>query len=320
MQDYYKEMGKTLNSGKKFNEEMNELLNPMKSLIDSISMPTMDLEFNPLPLQNIPLSLSTLDLGFTSVSIPTIDKSLPTFNSLIAEWQKQLEYDLNPLKKLQEEMEYTLNPLKQLQDEMNLFTNPLKDLKSNLIPIKSALESLSLLQNQTSLFKLNEEIQKALQGIDISALNIDKSIESELEEQIGSLNKGDRVALEEVFETLKNMLPEIEFVSQAYQKKQYVRLLVYFFFFISFVQNYYQEYTQNVISNSYYKINRNNVRVRAEPSTENSSKIIMKLNKNAFVEKIDSHKNWLKIEFEDERGEEIEGWVRRDMLIKIEND
>lgn len=312
-------MEEILNPLKKFNDEMNEILNPMKSLMDSISIPTVDLAFKPLPLPEMGLSFS--DLGFTPVSVPTVGKFLPTVTSEIAKWQKQLEYDLNPLKKLQEEMAYTLNPLKQLQEEMNLFTNPLKDLQSNLMPMKSALESLRLLQNQTSMFKLNEEIQKALQGIDISALKIDESIESELEEQIDSLEKEDKKTLDEILEALKNMFPEIGLVTQAYQKKQYVRILTYFFVVIlPFVQSYYHEYTQNVISNSYYKINRNKVRVRTEPSTENPKSIILKLNKNVFVEKIDSHKNWLKIEFEDETGQELEGWVRRDMVTKIKDE
>ncbi|KLE05843.1 hypothetical protein AF78_04940 [Aliarcobacter butzleri L353] len=307
MKDYYSEMEEILNPMKKFNDEINEILNPMKSLMGSISIPTVDSAFKPLPLPEMALSFSDLDLGLTPISLPTIGQSLPNFTSSIAKWQKQLEYDLNPLKKLQE--------------EINLFTNPLKDLQSNLIPMKSALESLSLLQNQTSIFKLNEELQKALQGIDISALNIDESIESELEEQIDSLEKEDKKTLDEILEALKNMFPEIGLVTQAYQKKQYVRILTYFFVVIlPFVQNYYHEYTQNVILNSYYKINRNKVRVRTEPSTENPKSIILKLNKNVFVEKIDSHKNWLKIEFEDESGQELEGWVRRDMVTKIEQD
>lgn len=300
-------MEEILNPMKKFNDEINEILNPMKSLMGSISIPTVDSAFKPLPLPEMALSFSDLDLGLTPIFLPTIGQSLPNFTSSIAKWQKQLEYDLNPLKKLQE--------------EINLFTNPLKDLQSNLIPMKSALESLSLLQNQTSIFKLNEELQKALQGIDISALNIDESIESELEEQIDSLKKEDKKTLDEILEALKNMFPEIGLVTQAYQKKQYVRILTYFFVVIlPFVQNYYHEYTQNVILNSYYKINRNKVRVRTEPSTENPKSIILKLNKNVFVEKIDSHKNWLKIEFEDESGQELEGWVRRDMVTKIEQD
>ena len=77
---------------------------------------------------------------------------------------------------------------------------------------------------------------------------------------------------------------------------------------------------KNATLENNYKINRNKVRVRTEPSTQNPESIITKLNKNVFVEKIDSHKNWLKIEFEDKNGDEIEGWVRRDMLTKIEKD
>lgn len=67
-----------------------------------------------------------------------------------------------------------------------------------------------------------------------------------------------------------------------------------------------------------YKINRDNVRIRTEPSTDNPSSIMTKLNKNIVVEKIDTQKNWVKIKFENSQGEEIEGWVRNDMLKKID--
>lgn len=301
MKDYYKEMEEILNPMKKINDEMYRVLNPMKNIMDSIK----------------PISMPMVDLGIKPIE-------LPNFGHLYSspfEWQKQMEYDLNPLKKLQEEMEYSLNPLKKMQDEMDLVLNPFKNLQSSLVPMKKVLGTLNLFNSQTSTFQINEEIQKILKGLDVSSFNIDESVEKELEEQINSLETEDKKTLNEIFEALKNMFPEIEFISQAFQKKQYVRILTYFFIFIlPFIQNYYKEYKQNILSNSYYKINRDKVRVRSEPSKDDPKTIIVKLNKNVFVEKIGSYKNWIKIEFENDNGEEIEGWVRNDMVTKIEND
>ncbi len=67
-----------------------------------------------------------------------------------------------------------------------------------------------------------------------------------------------------------------------------------------------------------YVINRNNVLVKSEPSKENSE-LIIKLNRNHYVEKIDRNKNSIKIEFENENGELLQGWVKNDTLRKIEN-
>lgn len=302
MKDYYEEMEEILNPMKKINDEMYEVLNPMKNIMDSI---------NPIPMP-------MLDLGIKPIELPKIGH----LYSSPFEWQKQMEYALNPLKKLQEEMEYSLNPLKKMQDEMDLVLNPFKNLQSSLMPMKKVLGTLNLFNSQTSIFQINEELQKILKGLDVSSFNIDESVEKELEEQINSLETKDKEILNEIFEAIKDKFHEIEFISKAFHKKQYVRILTYFLIWILpvVVSNIYQEYKQNILSNSYYKINRDKVRVRSEPSTDDPKTIIVKLNKNVFVEKIGSYKNWIKIEFENDNGEEIEGWVKNDMVTKIEND
>ncbi|UYF42700.1 SH3 domain-containing protein [Aliarcobacter cryaerophilus] len=152
-----------------------------------------------------------------------------------------------------------------------------------------------------------------------SSVNIDETIQNKVEEQIDLLTKKDKKILEEIFDSIKHQLPDINYLSEKLSKKKYIAILIYILFSIPSILTIYGEYfKKDGISNSYYKINRNNVRIRTEPSTDINSNIIIKLNKNVFVEKIDSYKNWFKVEFEDDNGEEKQGWIRRDMLTKIE--
>lgn len=287
LKDYLKEMEELLNPMKKIYDEMN----PMKDIMDSMN-----------PYTNIYPS---------------------TVMSSFEEFQKKIEYDLNPLKQLQDQMEYISNPFKRIQDEMNLtFLNSLNQssfLEKSINPMKNAVEALKLMNN-SPLSKI-EELNEILKSLNLPSMAIEETIQSKVEEQIDSLTKEDKKSLEEIFDSLKYIFPDISYLSEKLSKRQYIAILIFIIFNIPTIYSFYEEhFKQNVISDSYYKINRNNVRVRTEPSTDNTSNIIVKLNKNVFVEKIDSHKNWLKIEFEDDNGEEKQGWIRRDMLTKIENE
>ncbi len=306
MKDYNKEIEELLNPMKKFNAEMEALLNPTKSLMDSIK----------------PIELPTFGSfkAIEPIALPPIGISIPSYTSPLEELQKKMEYDLNPLKKLHDEIDYIFNPFKKIQGEMDLILNPFKELEKTLNPIKSAMESLTLLNNSIGESNL-VELNKALKILDISSFKVEKSTQKELEEQIELLTSEDKKTLDDIIDTFKHIFPDISYLVESFSKKRYVTFVIYFMCVIlPFIYSTYRNYFQSITSDSYYKINRNKVRVRTEPSTKNNSIIIMKLNKNVFVEKIDSHKNWLKIEFEDEGGQEIEGWVRRDMLTKIENE
>ncbi|WP_375723607.1 SH3 domain-containing protein [Arcobacter sp. KX21116] len=284
-----------------YNKKMGEVLAPIIQLNKQIETITR-------PMRLITSSFKPIH----SISLPTLGLSVPIYVNPFEELHKQMRYNLNPLLKIQKEMAYTLSPLIKLQNEMKLIINPLRNLESTIAPMRSILNSLEL----SNLHELN----KALQALDTSSFVIETSVEQEIEEQIESLPEEERKSLEEIFLALKDIFPEIGFISEAFSQKQYVRILTYFIIWmLPIIYTQYKE-QQKMISDSYYKINRNKVRVRTEPSTQNPESIITKLNKNVFVEKIDSHKNWLKVEFENNIGEEIEGWVRRDMLTKIEED
>ena len=277
---------------KDYLKEMEELLNPMKKIYD---------EMNPY----------------------TNTYHTSTVMSAFEEFQKKIEYDLNPLKQLEDEMEYLSNPFKKIQDLMNsTFLNSLNQssfLEKSINPMKNAVEALKLMNN-SPLSKI-EELNEILRSLNIPSIAIEETIQNKVEEQIDSLTKEDKKSLEEIFDSLKHMFPDISYLSEKLSKKEYIAILIYILFSIPTIYSFYEEhFKQNVISDSYYKINRNDVRVRTEPSTDNTSNIIVKLNKNVFVEKISSHKNWVEVEFEDDKGEEKQGWVRQDMLTKIENE
>ncbi|NUW29569.1 SH3 domain-containing protein [Aliarcobacter butzleri] len=296
MKDYLKDLEYILNPMKKIYDE----LNPMKDIMDSIS-------------------------SFNSSNSVYLSSSF----SLFEEFQKKMEYDLNPLKQLQDEMINMFNPFKEIQDHMNdnyfNFISQLNFLEKSINPMKNVIEAFNSINSSIHISKI-QELNKLLKSLDSSSISVDETIQNELEKQIDSLKREDKKILDEVIDSLKYIFPNINYLSEKLSKREYIPIIIYIIIYIIWVvipeiYSKYEEYfKQNIISDSYYKINRNKVRVRTEPSTDNNSIIIIKLNKNVFVEKVDSHKNWLKIEFEDDNGEEKQGWVRRDMLTKIENE
>ncbi|MDK2065434.1 SH3 domain-containing protein [Aliarcobacter butzleri] len=317
MKDYLKEMEYTLNPMKRIYEEIN----PMKNLMDSMK------------------SINTFENLYSNSTM-----------SAIIEAQKEMEYTLNPMKRIyeemnpmknlmdsmksintfenlysnstissiieaQKEMEYTLNPLKKLYDEVNSNFIHINQLKS--IDPKISLASLNSL---ISILKI-EELNEILKSLNLSHMTVEETIQNKLEEQIDSLTQEDKKSLDEAIDSLKYMFPDISYITEKFSNKEYIAIIIYIILSIPTIYSFYEEHFKQMTNyDSYYKINRNNVRVRTEPSTDNNSTIIMKLNKNILVEKIDSHKNWLKVEFEDDDGEDKQGWIRRDMLTKIENE
>ncbi|MFW2607660.1 SH3 domain-containing protein, partial [Aliarcobacter butzleri] len=141
------------------------------------------------------------------------------------------------------------------------------------------------------------------------------------DKDIENINDTDEKIISQISEVLLELFPELNTIKNTLSKKQYFKMSIFLIVYLS--QLYLSilgvvDLLKDENLNSYV-INRNNVRVRSEPSTNNSETIIIKLNKNHYVEKIDSYKNWIKVEFENENSEVLEGWIRNDMLKKIEN-
>lgn len=65
-------------------------------------------------------------------------------------------------------------------------------------------------------------------------------------------------------------------------------------------------------------VNRDNVRIRETPTAETNKNIIKKLNRNEYVIKIDNKDGWIKVKYNSEDGKELEGWIYKTMLSKID--
>ena len=154
-----------------------------------------------------------------------------------------------------------IKSLKDLLDKFSRFTNSLVydgGICKRLKAIK--------LTNNSNLSKINE-LNKILMSIYPSSVNIDETIQNKVEEQIDLLTKKDKKILEEIFDSIKHQLPDINYLSEKLSKKKYIAILIYILFSIPSILTIYGEYfKKDGISNSYYKINRNNVRIRTEPS------------------------------------------------------
>lgn len=339
MKSYLEEMEYALNPMKKIYDEMNPIKNVMDSMklgsvydnfysgsyVSAIDKIQKEMEYTLNPMKKIYDEMDSMKNVMDSLETFGVYNNLystSTFLSSFEEFQKKIAYDLNPLKKLQDEMEYISNPLKTIQDKMNInfdSINQLNFLEKSINPMRNAIEVLNL-ANTSGISKI-DQLNEILKSLNINSITVEETIQSELEEQIDSLTKEDKKILDEVIDSLKQMFPDISYLSESLSKGKYIAIIMYILFVaIPTIYSIYEQYFKQNAINSYYKINRNNVNVRTEPSTDSNSIVIMKLNKNIFVEKIDSYENWLKIEFENDNGEEKQGWVRQDMLTKIENE
>lgn len=298
---------------KDYLKEMEELMNPMKKIYDQMN-PMKDIIESMCPYNNYPNLLTSFE---------TVQNKMEYTLNPLKQLEDEMKYTLNPLRQLQEEIEYLSNPFKSIQDEMNLiFANSLNQFsffEKSINPMKNAIEALTLMNN-SGIFKI-DELNEILKSLNLSSIVVEENIQNKIEKQIDSLTNDDQKLLDEVFDIIKHMCPDISYLSEKLSQGKYIAIIIFIVFYIPTIYSIYEEYfKQNVIHDISYKINRNNVRVRTEPSTDSTSNILIKLNKNVYVEKIDSHKNWLKVEFENDNGEEIQGWIRRDMLTKIENE
>ncbi len=141
-----------------------------------------------------------------------------------------------------------------------------------------------------------------------------------LDKDIENIKDTDEKIISQIAEVLFHSVPELNTIKNTLSKKQYFKMSIYLivnlirlYLYVLALMSLFEDKNLNS-----YVINRNNVLVKSEPSKENSE-LIIKLNRNHYVEKIDSNKNSIKIEFENENGELLEGWVKNDTLRKIEN-
>ncbi len=170
-----------------------------------------------------------------------------------------------------------------------------------------------LAQQQNELYKINSSLfnKEAILEI-INSQEIEKI-------QNSIIFENEKSVYDDIVQILSEMSPDINIFLKSLKAKNYKKLiLAIILHFLLYSFYYYQLHNELFNSDKYYKINRNNVRVRLTPSIENSKNIITKLNKNTFIEKTDSKNGWIKVRFELEDGIEKEGWIFRTMLTKMD--
>jgi predicted transcriptional regulator len=160
--------------------------------------------------------------------------------------------------------------------------------------------------NTTSLFH-TIDIQKILDNMDIS--EIDETVITEEENSL----------INETLQVISDISPEIGTFIKSLELKKYKKATIFMMIWLIYnVLPIYQLYNNISNNDSHYKTNRDNVRVRLSPNKEDNTNVITKLNKNTYIEKLNSENGWAKIRFELDDGIEKEGWIYRTMLTKMD--
>lgn len=192
-----------------------------------------------------------------------------------------------------------------LQEQQNSIAAMVSGIFDN--PVLTALkEQENDFLKRTSLFD-TDTIQKILDDIEISKIN-----ETAITQEEKSL-------IDEALQVISEISPEIGTFIQSLELQNYKKATI--FMMIWFIYNIlpiYQLYNDVFNSDTHYKVNRDNVRVRLLPNKEDNTNIITKLNKNTYIEKLDSENGWAKVRFEFDDGIEKEGWIYRTMITKMD--
>lgn len=196
--------------------------------------------------------------------------------------------------------------------DISLIANSVKIIEANLSLFSEKSTFLELFKSlNISSFSEWQKITEA-NFDNLSAID-DETIRF-IEEQEIVLNDEESRILKDMTETLIELFPPLKLFFESIKEKKYHNTVIIFMVMLFFV-------CLTILplfnTNDFYKINRDNVRIRETPSKEDKN-VIYKLNKNISVIKVDSQNGWVKVRFEMEEGVEKEGWVYGNMLSEIE--
>ncbi len=206
----------------------------------------------------------------------------------------------------------TQNPLIEIYKEINSMYKLMAESINSILELSQLLHTK--FENETLLqLKIDEIKSKHKDDLTLQEL-IEELLTNEIK------GKKERNIINESFETLCEMSPDINILKSSIESEKYRKFIIAII--IILISNSFPLYNiyDGLLNNDiHYKSNRNNVRVRSTPTKENNSNIITKLHKNTYVEKIGYSDGWVNIKFELEDGIEKEGWIYRTMLTKIED-
>jgi hypothetical protein len=156
--------------------------------------------------------------------------------------------------------------------------------------------------------KLDEFIKNNNEDIEFHEL-LDELLQEDEETKI----------VDEAFDVLCEMSPDANILQSSIHSTQCKRaIIILFIIFIFNIPDIYTFYKTVLQTHIHYKVNKNNVRVRTSPDKSQNDNILLKLNKDTYVEKVDEDGAWVKIEFESDNGLQKEGWVYRTLISKID--
>lgn len=206
---------------------------------------------------------------------------------------------------------------------LDIFAEFNKNFYSNIDEINKILQPVFKNQNSflnTYDFSQLSNLAKAIES-NFSNFSIDDATMVKIEAQDIIINEDNKKIINQTIECIYEASPEFKTLIESFKENNYYKVVVIVIFLILLKSaDVYADYylTQLLSSNDFYKINRNNVRIRETPDIKNDKNIMCKLNKNISVIKIDSENGWVKVRFEQEEGVEKEGWVYNNMLSKVE--
>lgn len=209
--------------------------------------------------------------------------------------------------------------IEEWQSRQSVFSNEIQKVLAPLQGLDSAIGKLtrnSVIQNHFEhLQKVNIFNNNIFENIDFYDLL--KNLEViELDDE--NLTENEKEQINQSLEALSKIFPDIGITIESIKNKNYLPALFMIILFIYNMTPNIKFYSDLFLSKTTYTVNRENVRIRTTPTTKTKDNIIKKLHKNEYVEEIENKNGWVKVTYPLEDGKEIEGWVYRTMLTKID--
>lgn len=183
-----------------------------------------------------------------------------------------------------------------------------------------ALQNMIEQQSEIARIMANLSDIQLIRDIDFDNIQLDsEEFKVIIENQDEKISDSEKYLIRDFLEISEVAFPEINVITKYYEDRNYKKsaiALIRFLIIYLFIS--YQLYNEFIDKDKHYAVNRDNVRVRLSPEKNNNTNIITKLNKNIYLEKLDSENGWIKVRFELDDGIEKEGWIFRTMITKMD--
>lgn len=209
--------------------------------------------------------------------------------------------------------------IEEWQSRQSVFSIEIEKALAPLQGIDSAIANLMQKGAIQNCFKSLERVSYINKNI-FENINFDdllKNLEAvELTDE--NLAKNEKEQINEFIEAMSKIFPEINILLESIKNKNHLLSSLIAILIMLYIIPNGKFYFDIFFGKTAYTVNRENVRIRTTPTTKTKDNIIKKLHKNEYVEEIENKNGWVKVIYSLEDGEEIEGWVYRTMLTKVD--